>query len=42
MRKEEYTSSIASGNTNSNYTVENQSFISQITNWFRDFIENAE
>ncbi len=42
MRNEEYTSSFASGNLNTNYNRKHQSFISQITNWFRNFIENAE
>lgn len=40
MRKD--TSTIASGNSNSNYAVKKQSLLDQFRIWFRDFLENAE
>ena len=42
MRREEYTSSIATGNLNSSYPEKNSSFVDQFIGWFRNFLENAE
>ncbi|MFK8059367.1 MAG: hypothetical protein AB8B78_04675 [Polaribacter sp.] len=42
MRKEQITSSVASGNLPNNYIVNQTSFLDQFKNWFRNFIENAE
>ncbi len=42
MRKQEYSSSVASSNSNSNYTVKKESLVDQFIDWFRNFLENAE
>lgn len=42
MNKEHPTPSIASGNLTQKYSSNNQSFLNEFVNWFRDFTENAE
>ena len=42
MRKEHTTSSVASGNLSQQFNSEKQSILNQFTNWFRNFVENAE
>jgi len=42
MREEEYTSSIASSNTNSSYSVKKEPLVNKFITWFRNFLESAE
>ena len=42
MREQEYTTPVAFRNKNPNLYRRKPSYLDQFTNWFRDFIENAE
>jgi hypothetical protein len=40
--REEFTSSFATGNSKSNYSVKKEPIIDQFITWFRNFLDNAE
>lgn len=42
MRKEDFTSSVASSNNSTHLHAQPETFIDQFVNWFRNFLENAE
>ena len=42
MRKEDFTSSVATSNNPTHLHAQRENLVDQFVNWFRNFLENAE